>query len=285
MQRFGKFSTVLVGALVAVLLLTSTVLADPGGGWPTAGSDLQNTRYQKSESKISPSNVGTLAPKWAFTTGGDVSATPAVDGTTVYVPDWVGNLYAIDRKTGQQVWKVKISDITGVPGDKARVTPALAGDKVIVGTQGTVLAPPPNSRPGGWALAFNKNTGALLWKTQADNQGLNGTPHPAAIITQSATVFGNRVYVGVSSLEEALAAFDQPGQRYQLTFRGSMLALRPEHRSHRVEDVHGAGGLHRQCRVGQQPGHRHQAQAGLHRHRQQLFGAAVGSRLCDCSRI
>jgi polyvinyl alcohol dehydrogenase (cytochrome) len=35
-------------------------------------------------------------------------------------------------------------------------------------------------------------------------------------------VFGNRVYVGVSSLEEGLAAF-VPG--YQLSFRGSMLAL------------------------------------------------------------
>jgi len=222
MQRFGKFSTVLVGALVAVLLVTSTVLADPGGGWPTAGGDLQNTRYQSSENKISPSNVGTLEKKWAFTTGGDVSATPAVDGTTVYVPDWAGNLYAIDRKTGQQVWKVKIADVTGVLFDKARTTPALAGNKVIIGTQGTVLAPAPNSRPGGWVLAFNKNTGALLWKTQADTQGPNGTAHPAALITQSATVFGNRVYVGVSSLEEGLAAF-VPG--YQLSFRGSMLAL------------------------------------------------------------
>ncbi len=218
MQRFGKFSTVMVGALVAVLLVTSTVLADPGGGWPTAGSDLQNTRYQKSESKISPSNVGTLAPKWAFTTGGDVSATPAVDGTTVYVPDWAGYLYAIDRTTGQQVWKVKIEDVTGVPFDKARTTPALAGNKVIIGTQGSKVASILGGfqgGPGGMVLAFNKNTGALLWKTQADT-------HPAAIITQSATVFGNRVYVGISSLEEALAAF-VPG--YQLSFRGSMLAL------------------------------------------------------------
>ena len=46
--------------------------------------------------------------------------------------------------------------------------------------------------------------------------------HPAAIITQSATVFDGRVYVGVASQEEALAAF-VPG--YVLSFRGSMLAL------------------------------------------------------------
>ncbi|MDD1650413.1 MAG: PQQ-binding-like beta-propeller repeat protein [Methylococcaceae bacterium] len=176
-------------------------------------NDLQNTRYQNTESKISPSNVDKLATKWVFTTGGDVSATPAVDGAKVYVPDWAGNLYAIDKKTGEQVWSVKIADFTGAPGDKTRATPALAGDKVIIGTQGSVLVP--GGAPGGKVLAFNKDTGALVWSTQADS-------HPAAIITQSATVFDNRVYVGVASLEEALAAF-VPG--YVLSFRGSMLAL------------------------------------------------------------
>jgi polyvinyl alcohol dehydrogenase (cytochrome) len=111
------------------------------------------------------------------------------------------------------VWRVSIAAITGVPHDKARATPALAGDKVIIGTQGSVLAP--GGGPGGWVIAFNKNTGAFLWKIQAE-------AHQAAIITQSATVFGNRVYVGVASLEEGLAAF-APGS--PLSFRGSMLAL------------------------------------------------------------
>jgi len=214
MRKFSKYPLTVTGVLMGLLLLSGTVLAaNPNGDWPFAGADLQNTRNQDKQAKISVKTAPNLTVQWQFTTGGDVSATPAVDGTTVYVPDWAGNLYAIDRKTGQQIWTVKIADITHVPGDKARATPALAGDKVIIGTQGTVLAP--TGGAGGWVLAFNKNTGALLWQTKADD-------HPAALITQSATVFGNRVYVGVSSLEEALAAF-QPG--YQLSFRGSMLAL------------------------------------------------------------
>jgi polyvinyl alcohol dehydrogenase (cytochrome) len=216
MKRFGKLYTAMAGALVAVLLLSGIALADPGGIWPTAGNDLQNTRNQRLENRITKNNVNKLAPKWVLTTGGDVSATPAVDDTTVYVPDWAGNLYAINRQTGAVVWQVSIAAASGVPHDKARATPALAGDKVIIGTQGSVLVPGGGS--GGWVLAFDKNTGALIWKTQAD-------PHPAAIITQSATVYGNRVYVGVASLEEALAAFDPPGSPYQLSFRGSMLAL------------------------------------------------------------
>ena len=61
--------------------------------------------------------------KWAFTTEGDASATPAVDSSKVYVPDWKGNLYAVDRSTGLQVWTTKISAATGLPGDKARATP------------------------------------------------------------------------------------------------------------------------------------------------------------------
>ena len=59
-------------------------------------------------------------------------------------------------------------------------------------------------------------TGETVWTTQLDD-------HPAAIITQSATVFAGVVYVGVSSLEEAYAAFI-PGYPC-CTFRGSMAAL------------------------------------------------------------
>ncbi len=54
--------------------------------WPSAGHDLQDTRNQNTETKISVLNVTNLAVKWQFTTGGDVSGTPAVDGSTAYFP-------------------------------------------------------------------------------------------------------------------------------------------------------------------------------------------------------
>jgi polyvinyl alcohol dehydrogenase (cytochrome) len=211
MKRVGSAVASVVCA--AAVLAGGLALASEGSQWTSGGGNRQNTRYQVSENKLTPANVANLTPKWVLTTEGDVSATPAVDGTTVYVPDWAGNLYAIDRTTGQIRWQVRIADATGVPFDKARATPAVTGDKVIVGTQGSILAP--GGGPGGWVLAFDKSTGSLVWKTQADS-------HVAAIITQSATVFGDRVYVGVASQEEALAAF-VPG--YELSFRGSMLAL------------------------------------------------------------
>ena len=269
MRTKPRIALRLAAAVVVVLgvLGSGTAAADPGGSlWNSAGGNPQNTRHQATETKIGVGNVSQLAVKWAFTTGGDVSATPAVDGSNVYVPDWAGYLYAVDRTTGAQVWRAKISDATGVPGDKARATPVLSGDKVIVGTQGNLLP----AEAGGKMLAYDKNTGALLWSTTLDS-------HPAAIITQSATVHGNRVYVGVASLEEALAAL-VPGYPC-CSFRGSMLALDVEHRCDRLEDLHGTVGVLRKRGLGQLARNRYQAGPGLHRNRQQLLRPATAARL------
>ena len=121
------------------------------------------------------------------------------------------------------VWQKKVSDYTGIPGDKARATPAFTDNTLVIGNQGPFGG-------GGAIIAINKANGALLWKTQLES-------HPAAIITQSATIFDGEVYVGVSSLEEAIAAF-VPGYPC-CTFRGSMAALDLE-TGDPVEDVHDA---------------------------------------------
>ena len=138
-----------------------------------------------------------------------MSATPAVDDQRVYFPDWAGNLYAVSRATGQQVWKRTITSYTGVTNDKARATPAVTDSALVIGTQGPFGG-------GGTVIAVNKFTGAPLWTTQVDD-------HPAAIITQSATVFDGVVYVGVASQEELLSAVVDG---YPCcSFRGSMAAL------------------------------------------------------------
>jgi polyvinyl alcohol dehydrogenase (cytochrome) len=201
---------VAAGALGSLLIGGAAAMAAPGGSnWSSAGGDRQNTRSQPNESKISTATVGSLSKKWELTTGGDVSATPAVDGNRVYVPDWAGNLYAVNRTTGAVVWQRTIESYTGIPGDKARATPAVTDSAIVIGNQGPFGG-------GGMVLAIDKNTGNLLWKTQADT-------NPGAIITQSATVFDGVVYVGVASQEEAFAALT-PGY-VCCTFRGSMLAL------------------------------------------------------------
>src|SRR5205823_11139794 len=138
---------------IALLLISNPALAaEPASGWPSAGHDLQNTRNQNTENKISVANVANLAVQWQFTTGGDVSATPAVDETAVYVPDWAGNLFAVDRNTGALLWSHQISDYTGVAGDYARTTPAISGNKLIFGDQGGKFA------AGAHVMAVDKQT-------------------------------------------------------------------------------------------------------------------------------
>src|SRR5215213_6221258 len=105
-----------IGWLAGGVCALALAWAGPAGAatWLQSGQDSANTRSQPSETAITVGNAGTLAPRWTFTTGGDISATPAVDGTMVYVPDWAGNLFAVDKRTGAQVWSKTISEYTGV---------------------------------------------------------------------------------------------------------------------------------------------------------------------------
>src|SRR5581483_10102439 len=170
-------------------------------------------RSAAAETQISPANAASLGVKWAFTTGGDVSATPTVAGNAVYAPDWAGNLYAINRNTGQPIWSVQIPQLDGVAGAVSRSSPAIHGDDVIVGDiedDGAVAL-----HEGANLIAVNRGTGKLHWITQIDDQGM-------AIITGSPVVAGDVVYVGISSNEEILAI---PNTYKCCTFRGSVVAV------------------------------------------------------------
>ena len=101
--------------------------------WPVAGQSAANLRSQPAETYLGTANVSSLVPKWIFSTGSDVSATPTVGTSTIFVPDWSGNLFAIDLATGAQVWSRQISEYDGYAGAVTRVSPALYGSALIVG--------------------------------------------------------------------------------------------------------------------------------------------------------
>jgi polyvinyl alcohol dehydrogenase (cytochrome) len=182
-------------------------------GWPSAGRDLENSRYETSERKISASNASLLQPKWAFTTDGDVTATPAVDAGHVYFPDSAGFLYKVKRTNGALVWKRPISGYTGIPGDYARATPVVAGKALIFGNQSGKLQSPAPAR----MVAVDKETGNLLWSTRVDDTLFS-------FVTTSAVVVDGTVIVGTASNEELVAALVPP-DFWQWTFRGSAVAL------------------------------------------------------------
>ena len=202
------------------LLATATALAvQLTGQWTMGGQGPSNTRSQSAETAIGPANVSGLVEKWTLNTAGDVSATPAIKDGVAYVPDWSGEIYAVDTRTGSLIWQVNSAGITGVPallpgsypgaplqpGGVVRVTPAVAGNLLIMGDQGG------RAGQGAKLFALDRKTGAVRWVTQLQGGSLGGSPGDQfAIVTQSAVVDDNDpsvVYVGTASWEEAMAAF------------------------------------------------------------------------------
>lgn len=214
----SKKGQLITSGALCLGLLSGAVFADSTAAlWPSAGNDLQNTHFQGNTS-LSPQKVGQLQVQWSFTTGGDVSATPSVDANNIYFPDWGGNLWAVDRATGQAVWHTHISDYTGLAGnpdqhigpDIARDTPAIAGDLLIFGDQAGY-----HGGQTGYVMAVNKYTGALVWKTAVGSV--------FTIVTQSPVVDNNTVYIGTASSEEAYEGFIP---NYPCcSFRGAIYAL------------------------------------------------------------
>jgi polyvinyl alcohol dehydrogenase (cytochrome) len=207
-----------VGALVAAMVLMSLGL---GGistadtpSWPMGGHDLDNSRNNPTQAKVGAANANRLGVKWTYTTHGDVSATPAVVGNSVYFPDWGGYLHKVNATTGVAEWTVNLATLPGEPANAlSRTAPAVSDGVVYIGDQSGGGFPFQPAR----LMAFNANTGTLRWSTELD-------PHVFSIITQAPGVYNGVVFVGVASAEENNAAFI-PGY-VCCNFRGSMMAVR-----------------------------------------------------------
>src|SRR5260221_174918 len=207
-SKLGDLCLMAVSALLLLLGGTRPLWAQTSGdqfdSWPFWGGNTSNTHSNSFEHTLTPEKVSRLEPKWIFTAGGDVSATPTVDAGSVYVPDWAGNLFKIDRRTGEKNWSHKISEYTGISGSLSRNSPAIVGNLLIFGDQASATV-----------MAVDKRSGLLVWKTLLDS-------HAGAIVTGSALEFGGKIYLGVSSNQEFLAAADP---KFVLSFIGSVASL------------------------------------------------------------
>ena len=177
--------------------------------WPVAGQGAGNLRDQPAESYAGTGNAASLVAKWVFTTGSDVSATPTVGTSAIFVPDWAGNLFAIDLATGAQLWSHQVSEYDGFAGAVSRVSPALYSSSLIIGDYISV------THGGANVMSVDQATGSLQWIVNVDSQ-------PSAIITGSPVVVGSTIYQGISSIEEGLAT----NSSYACCiFRGGVVAL------------------------------------------------------------
>jgi|GEM_PF-19147 len=167
--------------------------------WNGWGAGVENTRFQPAaQAELSAGAIPQLRMKWAF---GFPDATvawaqPAVAGGRVFVGSQNGTVYSLDAHTGCVYWTFS----------------ALGGVRTAISVGGGLIYFGDTSAN---AYALDAATGKKVWMTHVDD-------HPLARITGSPALFDGRLYVPMSSYEEAQGADPDYGC---CTFRGNVTAL------------------------------------------------------------
>src|SRR3984957_3008315 len=190
--------------------------------WNGWGRGLDNTRYQP-EPAIRDSDVSKLKLKWAYgyANGTEFGQPTIVDGR-VFVTSSGGRIYSLDAKTGCTYWTYDAaagSRTAVIIGELARAKVAALPRKLKRTLAHLDIIKAPSAAffgdDTGAVYALDAQKGTLLWKTQADT-------HPLARIVAAPALYNDRLYVAVSSTEDAAAANAGYGC---CTFRGSVVAL------------------------------------------------------------
>jgi PQQ-dependent dehydrogenase (methanol/ethanol family) len=163
------------------------------GEWPTYHGDLSGNRHSPLD-EINTTNVARLAPRWTFQVPGGQSAlqvTPVVVDGLMYVTA-VNAVWALDARTGRQVWSYTRPRTEGLVGDPAggiNRGVAVLGDRVFIQTDHAHV------------IALHRVTGQLLW----DAEMADYRQHYGA--TSAPLVVNDLVIAGVSGGDEGNRGF------------------------------------------------------------------------------
>ena len=129
----------LPGTAIAGEVLRFDDVARPKvGEWPTYHGRLSGNRHSTLD-QINTTNVGRLAPKWTFQVPGASGAlqmTPVVVDGLMYVTA-ANAVWALDARTGRQVWhysRPRTSGLVGDPASGINRGVAVLGDRVFLQT-------------------------------------------------------------------------------------------------------------------------------------------------------
>jgi polyvinyl alcohol dehydrogenase (cytochrome) len=182
------------------LLSAAAVKLSPSD-WSSWGGSPRNTLFQPNPG-LDAHDVPKLKLKWAFAyPGGTAGAEPIAVGGRLFLTTGTG-LFALDAKTGCTYWHSGAA--AGAKMVTAAVTPSSQGRvRLFYGD------------PKAEVSAVDGDTGKVLWTTKIDE-------HASGRVTGPVTVYGDRVYAPVSSMEDPLS--HDPAYPC-CTFRGSVVAL------------------------------------------------------------
>jgi polyvinyl alcohol dehydrogenase (cytochrome) len=178
-------------------------LKDPlsGSVWNGWGVDSTNTRYQPNPG-FSASDVPKLKLKWAYALpeASSISTQPVIVGGRVFLGG--RTVVVLDAKSGCTIWEFKTdapvrAAITIAKPDGASRWLAFVGDG--------------NAN----VYALDAATGQMKWKTKSDET-------PVSRITGAPKYYNNRLFVPISSLEDAPAA--NPGYEC-CKYSGALVAV------------------------------------------------------------
>jgi polyvinyl alcohol dehydrogenase (cytochrome) len=158
-----------------------------GGQWPMYGHDVANTRTQPEAGGLGPSALGALKPLWSFSTsstgdGTGFNATPVVDDGCVFVASYGGHAYALDARSGHVVWQRTLEAPNPGSGG-ADVGAAAISGKAVIYLVDEFTAP--------YAIALNKSTGAVIWKSAPFAPPLTSSVAQAGSYTNSSPIVAN----------------------------------------------------------------------------------------------
>ena len=163
------------------------------GEWPTYHGQLSGNRHSPLD-QINATNVARLAPKWTFQVpgaSGALQGTPVVVDGLMYVTA-ANAVWALDARTGRQVWHYSRPRTPGLVGDPASGINrgvAVLGDRVFLQTDHAHL------------IALHRITGQLLW----DAEMADYRQHYGA--TSAPLVVNDLVIAGVSGGDEGNRGF------------------------------------------------------------------------------
>lgn len=168
-------SSVLTGAPSGEDPGAFAAIADPRPGeWPTYHGNLSGNRLSPLR-EINKSNVEHLAAKWMFPIANSkrLEVTPVVAGGVMFVTA-ANEVYALDARSGRQIWHYSRPLTKGVIGDAASAINrgvAVLGTRVFLATDNAHL------------IALDRTTGHLLWDTEvADfHKGYGATSAPLVV--------------------------------------------------------------------------------------------------------
>jgi alcohol dehydrogenase (cytochrome c) len=160
--------------------------------WLTYWGDYSG-RHFSGLAQINRANVAQLQAQWTVPMPGDgiVQSVPVVADGVMYTTGPPGEVFALDARTGRQIWKYQRPQKVVNPYESNRVNRGVAilGNRVYFGTLDATL------------IALDARSGALVWETQVANT-MEGYS-----ITSAPLVVKDKIITGVAGGEYGIRGF------------------------------------------------------------------------------